>query len=161
VGDGSTMPKVREIVAGDGVGGRVTFTGLVAQDQAPGYLAACDLLVSPHVGNPDGSRFFGSPTKLFEYMAMGKGIVASDLDQIGTILTHGKTGWLVPPGDVGALAKAIVTLAQDPELRRKLGEAAREEVVRQHTWTAHVERILAKLVESGLLPEHGRGSHAA
>ena len=161
VGDGSGMPRVREIIARDGMEGRVTFTGLVPQDAAPEYLAACDLLASPHVGNPDGTPFFGSPTKLFEYMAMGKGIVASDLDQIGTILTHGKTGWLVPPGDVGALAKAILTLAQDPELRRTLGEAAREEVVRRHTWTAHVERILAKLVESGLLPEHGQGSHAA
>jgi ubiquinone biosynthesis O-methyltransferase len=161
VGDGGTMPRVREIVAGDGVGDRVTFTGLVAQDEAAGYLAACDLLVSPHVGNPDGSRFFGSPTKLFEYMAMGKGIVASDLDQIGTILAHGKTAWLVPPGDPDALAEALLRLARDPELRRTLGEAAREEVVRRHTWTAHVERILAKLVERGLLPERGRGSHAA
>ena len=47
------------------------------------YPAACDILASPHVPNSDGTPFFGSPTKLFEYMAMGKGIVASDLDQIG------------------------------------------------------------------------------
>ena len=161
VGDGSGMPRVREIIARDGMEDRVTFTGLVPQDAAPEYLAACDLLASPHVGNPDGTPFFGSPTKLFEYMAMGKGIVASDLDQIGTILAHGKTAWLVPPGDPTALAEAILRLARDPELRRRLGEAAREEVVRRHTWTAHVERILAKLVESGLLPDHGQESHAA
>ena len=51
-------------------------------------LAACDVLASPHMGNPDGTRFFGSPTKLFEYMAMGRAIVASDLEQIGEVLEH-------------------------------------------------------------------------
>ena len=70
----------------------------------PAYLAACDILVSPHVPNADGTPFFGSPTKLFEYMAMGKGIVASDLDQIGEVLRHGETAWLVPPADADALA---------------------------------------------------------
>jgi len=151
VGDGSGMPRVREIIARDGMEDRVTFTGLVAQDAAPEYLAACDLLASPHVGNQDGTPFFGSPTKLFEYMAMGKGIVASDLDQIGEILSHQKTAWLVTPGDPGELAVAILALAQDAGLRSALGEAARAEAVERHTWTAHVERILRKMVELELL----------
>jgi glycosyltransferase involved in cell wall biosynthesis/2-polyprenyl-3-methyl-5-hydroxy-6-metoxy-1,4-benzoquinol methylase len=151
VGDGSGMARVREILAVDGVGERVTLAGLVPQEEGPGYLAACDILVSPHVPNPDGSRFFGSPTKLFEYMAMGKGIVASDLEQIGEILSHGKTAWLVTPGDPGELTEAILALAQDAELRRALGAAARAEVVECHTWKAHVERILRKMVELDLL----------
>jgi len=161
IGDGSTMPKVQAIVAAEGVGARVTFTGLVPQEEAPAYLAACDILVSPHVRNPDGSPFFGSPTKLFEYMAMGRGIVASDLDQIGEVLSHGKTAWLVPPGDASALAQGIATLAEDPGLRRALGEAARAEVVSHHTWRAHVERLLAKMVELDLSGERGAGIHAA
>ncbi len=151
IGTGSGMPAVQAIVAGDGVGARVTFAGLVPQEEAPAYLAACDILVSPHVGNPDGTPFFGSPTKLFEYMAMGKGIVASDLDQIGEILSHGKTAWLVRPGDPEDLAAGILALARDPGLRRALGEAARDEVVAKHTWKAHVERLLVKMVELQLL----------
>lgn len=151
IGDGSGMPKVREIIAGDGVGERVAFAGMVPQEEAPAYLAACDILVSPHVGNPDGTPFFGSPTKLFEYMAMGKGIVASDLDQIGEVLSHGKTAWLVRPGAPEDLAAGILTLARDPDLRRALGEAARDEVVAKHTWKAHVERLLVKMVELKLL----------
>lgn len=151
VGDGSGMPRVREIIANERTGDCVTFTGLVPQDEAPSYLAACDILASPHVSNPDGSPFFGSPTKLFEYLAMGKGIVASDLEQIGELLTHGKTAWLVRPGDPEALAAGILRLAQDAELRRVLGEAARTEAVARHTWTAHVERILRKMVELELL----------
>ncbi|MBI3085718.1 MAG: glycosyltransferase family 4 protein, partial [candidate division NC10 bacterium] len=151
VGSGRGMPAVQAIIAGDGVGSRVTFAGLVPQEDAPAYLAACDILVSPHVGNPDGTPFFGSPTKLFEYMAMGKGIVASDLDQIGEILSHGKTAWLVRPGDPEDLAAGILALARDPGLRRALGEAARDEVVAKHTWKAHVERLLVKMVELQLL----------
>jgi glycosyltransferase involved in cell wall biosynthesis len=161
IGDGSGMPKVQEIIAADGVGARVTFAGLVPQEEAPAYLAACDILVSPHVGNPDGSPFFGSPTKLFEYMAMGKGIVASDLDQIGEVLAHGKTAWLVPPGDPTILAAGLCALAEDPDLRRALGEAAREEALRHHTWDAHVRRLLQRLVELRLIGEGEAEGHAA
>ncbi len=151
IGDGSGMPGVREILARDGMQDRVSLVGLIPQDEAPNYLAACDILVSPHVGNKDGSPFFGSPTKLFEYMAMGRGIVASDLDQIGEVLSHGKTAWLVKPGDSDALAEGMMRLGTDAELRRALGEAAREEVVAKHTWKAHVERLLTKMVELSLL----------
>ncbi len=151
IGSGSGMPRVQAIIAGDSVGARVTFAGMVPQEEAPAYLAACDILVSPHVPNPDGTPFFGSPTKLFEYMAMGKGIVASDLDQIGEILSHGKTAWLVRPGDPTDLAAGIVMLAKDPAMRQALGTAARDEVVAKHTWTAHVGRILQKMVELELL----------
>jgi glycosyltransferase involved in cell wall biosynthesis/2-polyprenyl-3-methyl-5-hydroxy-6-metoxy-1,4-benzoquinol methylase len=151
IGDGSGRPNAQKIIETDGVGANVTFVGLVPQEEAPAYLAACDILASPHVGNADGSPFFGSPTKLFEYMAMGKGIVASDLDQIGEVLSHGKTAWLVKPGDPDALAEGIMRLATDPELRRALGEAAREDVVRHHTWRAHVERLLQKMVELQLV----------
>lgn len=161
IGDGSAMPKVQAIIAAEGVAALTTFVGLVPQDEAPAYLAACDILVSPHVRNPDGSPFFGSPTKLFEYMAMGKGIVASDLDQIGEVLSHEKTAWLVPPGDPSALAQGILTLGEDAGLRRALGEAARAEAVSHHTWKGHVERLLAKMVELNLIGEGGASIHAA
>ncbi|HSB80871.1 MAG TPA: glycosyltransferase family 4 protein [Candidatus Methylomirabilis sp.] len=153
VGDGSGMPRVREIISADGVDAHVTFAGLVPQEDAPSYLAACDILASPHVPNSDGSPFFGSPTKLFEYMAMGKGIVASDLDQIGEVLCHGKTAWLVRPGDPDDLAAGILALGREPELRRRLGKAAREDVVCRHTWQAHVERLLTRMVELHLIAE--------
>ncbi len=153
IGDGGGMPKVQEIIAANGVGARVTFAGLVPQEDAPSYLAACDILASPHVGNADGSPFFGSPTKLFEYMAMGKAIVASNLDQIGDVLSHGKTAWLVTPGDADDLAAGIVELARDSELRAALGKTARQEAVTKYTWKAHVEHILQKMVELHLIGE--------
>ena len=65
---------------------------LPTQTEAPRILAASDILLSPHVPNPDGTPFFGSPTKLFEYMAMAKPIVASDLDQVGWVLKGWRAG---------------------------------------------------------------------
>ena len=78
-------------------------------------------------------------------MAMGKGIVASDLDQIGEVLRHGETAWMVPPADAGALAAGLSMLVENPALRRQLGEAARREAVAQHTWRSHVRKTIAAL----------------
>lgn len=147
IGDGLTMPLVREILSGGGATDLCRFAGVVPQEDGPAHLAACDVLVSPHVPNPDGSAFFGSPTKLFEYMAMGRAIVASDLDQLGEVLEHGVTAWLVPPADPSALASAIRRLIEDPQLCRRLGEAARQRAVRCHSWRAHVMAILDALAE--------------
>ncbi|HSB33189.1 MAG TPA: glycosyltransferase, partial [Nitrospirota bacterium] len=121
------------------------LTGRIPQEEGPAHLAACDILASPHVPNPDGTPFFGSPTKLFEYMAMGKGIVASDLDQIGEILKHEKTAWMVRPGDPESLMLGMKMLVDHPELRDRLGKAAREEVVAKYTWKEHTRKIIERL----------------
>jgi glycosyltransferase involved in cell wall biosynthesis len=147
IGDGVKLPETKKIVREGNIEERVTFTGLVSQERGAEYLAACDILVAPHVPNPDGSSFFGSPTKLFEYMAMGRGIVASDLDQIGEVLEHGRTAWMVKPGDAASLAEGIVRLATDVKLRGMLGKNARAEVIDKYTWDRHVEKTLARLGE--------------
>ncbi len=145
VGTGPAEAATRQIISSAGLDALVHFCGLVAQADGPQHLAACDILVSPHVPNPDGSPFFGSPTKLFEYMAMGRGIVASDLDQIGEVLRHGETAWLVPPDDPEALARGLARLVDDPPLRTALGDAARREALSHHTWRAHVRRTIDAL----------------
>jgi glycosyltransferase involved in cell wall biosynthesis len=145
IGDGARMPVVKSILAEGGVSDLARLTGLVPQEEGPVHLAACDLLVSPHVPNVDGSPFFGSPTKLYEYMAMGRPIIASDLDQIGDVLEHDRTARLVPPADVGALAAAIAGLATDRDARRRLGAAARAQAVARHTWREHTRRIVDRL----------------
>lgn len=145
IGDGITMPQVKEKLGEYGVMDNCVLTGRIPQEEGPIHLAACDILVASHVPNPDGTPFFGSPTKLFEYMAMGKGIVASNLDQIGEVLEHGRTAWMVKPGDVADLAKGIIRLVEDKELRSELGRNAREEVVTKYTWTEHVRKIIGAL----------------
>src|SRR5215467_1455209 len=142
IGAGARMAEVKKILADGGSLDGTAFTGLVPQEDGPAHLAACDVLVSPHVPNPDGTPFFGSPTKLFEYMAMGKAIVASNLDQIGEVLEHGRTALLVPPGDADALASALARLSDDPALRECLGAEARRVVLERHTWHAHTQRTI-------------------
>jgi len=149
VGDGRDRAECEAIL--EGHGGAAVFTGLVPQADGPAHLAAMDILVAPHVPNADGTRFFGSPTKLFEYMAMGRAIVASRLEQIGEVLEDGRTAVLVPPADEAALARAIVDLADDPRRRAALGAAARRRALEAHTWQAHVGGILEALTSRGLL----------
>jgi glycosyltransferase involved in cell wall biosynthesis len=145
MGTGPRLTPAKEIVSRAGLSDCVVFTDLISQEDGPQHLAACDILTSPHVPNPDGSPFFGSPTKLFEYMAMGKGIVASNLDQIGDVLRHGETAWLVPPADPHALAAGLARLVEDTVLQRALGEAARRDLLAHHTWRSHVRRTIDAL----------------
>jgi len=147
IGEGPTLEATRERLRQAGALDSVVFTGRVPQDEGPAHLAACDILASPHVPNPDGSPFFGSPTKLFEYMAMGRGIVASRIEQVAEVLKHDSTAWLVPPADPEALAEGLRVLVDDPERRGRLGSAARVEVIARYTWREHTRRIIDKLME--------------
>ncbi|MEK6335792.1 MAG: glycosyltransferase [Acidobacteriota bacterium] len=142
VGAGRFRDEVERLVRAAGKEQQVIFTGHVKHQRVPALLDACDILLSPHVPLEDGSEFFGSPTKLFEYMAMGKGIVASRLGQIGDVLTDEKTGLLVEPGNAQQLAEAILRLDTSRELREKLGLAAREAAIANHTWKINAQRVL-------------------
>jgi glycosyltransferase involved in cell wall biosynthesis len=142
VGEGQLRGEAERILKEAGAEGRVIFTGTVAHERVPALLDACDVLVSPHVPLADGSEFFGSPTKLFEYMAMGKGIVASRLGQIGDVLAHEETALLVEPGDARELSRELMRMAAAPELRERLGAAARRAAIERHTWTHNAERVL-------------------
>jgi glycosyltransferase involved in cell wall biosynthesis len=157
--DGGPSPRVCFLLVGDGplrveteddlkeyvAQGRVLFTGSVSPELVPRMMDAADILLAPTVPMPGGKRFFGSPSKLFEYMAMSKAIVASNLEQLGAVLDHGETAWLVPPGDHQALASAIEVLAADPHLRERLGSQARGVAAVNHTWRQNALRLLAAI----------------
>jgi glycosyltransferase involved in cell wall biosynthesis len=142
VGSGVLRGEVEKILREAGALRRVILTGAVEHERVPQLLDACDVLASPHVPLEDGSEFFGSPTKLFEYMAMGKGIVASRLGQIGEVLADEETALLVEPGDARELSEAILRLTSSRQLRESLGAAARREARARHTWTHNAARVL-------------------
>ena len=118
------------------------FAGQVDHDRVPALLDACDILLSSHVPLEDGSEFFGSPTKLFEYMAMGKGIIASRLGQIGEVLVDEETALLIEPGYARQLSEAILRLSQSQEFCKRLGAAARRAAIERHTWKRNASRVL-------------------
>jgi glycosyltransferase involved in cell wall biosynthesis len=142
VGGGRLLNEVQRIISAAGKEGRVIFAGHVEHQRVPALLDACDILLSPHVPLEDGSEFFGSPTKLFEYMAMGKGIVASRLGQIGEVLLDNETALLTEAGNARELADAILRLAQHRELRERLGAAARARAIARHTWKHNAQRVI-------------------
>ncbi len=80
-------------------------------------------------------------------MAMGKGIIASDLDQISEILSHNNTALMVNPGDPDSLKDALNIFMHNKDLADKLGRAARKEAIAKHTWKEHTRKIIYKLKE--------------
>jgi len=142
VGAGRLRDEVERIIRHAGKEQQVVFAGHVDHERVPVLLDACDILLSPHVPLEDGSEFFGSPTKLFEYMAMGKGIIASRLGQIADVLVHEETALLVEPGNARQLSEAILRLKRARGLRERMGAEARRIVIAQHTWSHNAQRVL-------------------
>ena len=142
VGAGMFRDEVERIISAAGRSRQVIFAGQVEHKKVPALLDNCDILLSPHVPMTDGSEFFGSPTKLFEYMAMGKAIVASRLGQIAEVLDDEETALLVEPGNAQQLADAILRLSNSRELRERLGAAARRLAVERHTWKQNAQRVI-------------------
>jgi glycosyltransferase involved in cell wall biosynthesis len=142
VGEGLELPETLKILREAGIEERVTAIGSVPPHEIPGLLDACDILVAPHVPLAGGVEFFGSPTKLYEYMAAGKAIAASRLGQIGEVLEHGATAMLSEPGDAVGLLGALLDLTESPDLRSKLGANARRQAVERHSWRLNARRII-------------------
>lgn len=145
IGDGPLRHLIDGAVEHHGLKNRVSLPGLVPHAQMPRYLAACDILVSPHGRQADGGEFFGSPTKLFEYMAAGRPIVASAVGQIAEALEDEQSALLIPPEDADALCQAIVRLVDDACLRVRLARAGRWAAERHHTWRQNADRVLTSL----------------
>jgi glycosyltransferase involved in cell wall biosynthesis len=140
VGDGPERARVRELGRESGVA--IRLTGTVPYQQIPKYLAAMDVALV--LGSPD-QPFHYSPLKLAEYLAAGLPVVAPNVAQLHDRLTDGLDAMLVPLGDASALAGALKQLRDDPDLRGRLSEAARESARRNWSWDSEMRRILERI----------------
>lgn len=136
VGAGAGFAEAQALAADLGLGDAATFTGQLAPGAYAPLLAAADCGLSPYCNWPEFSGL-----KVLDYKAAGLAIIASGEGGRPATLRHGETGWIVPPCDEDALYDAVVRLAQDRELRRRLGQAARLEAERCHTWHHTVARL--------------------
>jgi glycosyltransferase involved in cell wall biosynthesis len=141
IGEGQRLSSCMLLAERLGVGARIAWTGRLAHDEAMRRLAGCSILLSPHVPLED-QEFFGSPTKLFEYMALERPIVASQLGQLGIVLENGRTAVLVEPHDPKALAAAVIELLREPERGRQMAVAARREAINRHGWERRARQLL-------------------
>lgn len=146
VGDGPERTALDDQLAQLGLAQAVTFTGALPPEEVPEALARMHAAAAPYAAK---GAFYFSPLKLYEYMAAGLPVVASRVGHLGEVVTEGRTGLLVPPGDAAALAAALARLASDANLRASLGQSARTAVLAHHTW----DRVAARVLDlAGIAP---------
>jgi glycosyltransferase involved in cell wall biosynthesis len=120
---------------------RITFTGQLPPPEVAARLREADVLILPN--RPSAlSTTFTSPLKLFEYMASGRPIVASDLPSFREVLRDGENALLVEAGSPQALVEGITRIKDDPELGARLARQAAADV-RDYTWARRAERLEA------------------
>jgi len=123
----------------------VRLTGFINNDELPLYQAAADILAMPFstaiAGSSGGnSAEICSPMKMFDYLASGRAIMASNLPVLREVLND-RNAMLLPPDDPGAWQNALLRLAADQHLRRKLGDQARRDAG-EYTWLKRETMIL-------------------
>jgi glycosyltransferase involved in cell wall biosynthesis len=142
VGDGMLRPMIENIIKEKKIEKDCIITGMVPHIEIPEYLAACDVLVSPTLNNADGSEFFGSPTKLFEYMAMGKPIVCSSVGQLKVVIKENYNGYLFEEKNEEELVSKLELIYRNPELAQNLAKNARKDAIEIYDWKHNAKRIL-------------------
>ncbi len=131
-----------------GLQASVIFVGQLPQPQALQYVQEADVCVSPLYPTPILRP--SSPTKLVEYMAMGKPVVANDLPEQQRLIEASGAGYCVP-FEEKLFAAAVVRLLDDPEAARSMGQRGRRYVLEHRTYAAIatvVERRLLEIVET-------------
>lgn len=156
VGDGDGREALVRAATASGIAHRVTVTGILQRDQIPAYTAAFDIAMQPK------ATAYASPLKLFEYMVLGRAVIAPDQPNLREVLTDGVNALLFDPDDTEAFRSALKRLISDPALRARLGTAARASIVEQgYTWDANARRAVAALVKAGeARAAQGRPAHA-
>ncbi len=142
VGEGPLRRELAASFARMGCSRAVTFAGAVGRDEVGVHLERMDVAVAPY---PPDSDFYFSPLKIFEYMAAGVPIVASDIGQIGEVLTNRKTALLHRPGAIREMVDCIERLRRSPALADRLAREAGALLSRRYTWKRNADRVLSML----------------
>jgi len=136
VGSGPQLEPVRERVDKIGLREHFSFPGKVLNSDVPMYLKAMDIGLIPN------SNSYGSPMKLFEYMAMGIVPIVPELPPMVDVIKHGKTGLIFKSENKDDMRKQINIICSDQELRNQISKNAREQVMERHLWSHNVRHIL-------------------
>lgn len=139
-GGGTTEAELRALIGELGVADRVTITGWVDFDDVPDYVAASDVCLVPHASSPHTETTV--PHKLFQYMAMQRPVVVTDVAPLARIVGETESGLVVPAGDHAAMAEGIHRLREDAELRDVLGRNGRVAVETEYSWDRDAARLV-------------------
>ena len=137
VGDGPARESLQARARERGIVDRITVTGVVDRDRVPDYVAAFDVALQPAVVP------YASPLKLFEYLAMGRAIVAPATPNLAEVLTDGENALLFDPARPDGMRRAVEKMLNDGELRRRVAEGAKRSIVqRKLTWSNNAQRVV-------------------
>jgi glycosyltransferase involved in cell wall biosynthesis len=137
----------RRMAATLGLAGHVTFTGKVAYEEAPRYLALGQVAVAPKLSATEGSG------KLLSYMAMALPVAAFDTPVHREYL--GDMGVYAPPGDAAALASALLSLLGEPADGARRGRALRQSAINRYSWShaaAEIEAVYRQVLQGSQIP---------
>lgn len=137
VGDGEFRAELQARCATRPWASRVRFVGRRSHAEVPGHIAAMDACMLLD------SNDYGSPMKVFEYLALAKPVVAPRVAPVLEVLQHRDTALLIDPGHVDQMVDAIVELHADEALRQHLARAGRTRVLGRHTWMRNAAEIVA------------------
>lgn len=136
VGDGPARAALEHQAQALNLRDRFTVTGIVQRNEVPGLVALFDVALQPAVVD------YASPLKLFEYMAMGKAILAPAAKNIEEVLTSGEDALLFDRNDAASFDKNLAALVENETLRQRLGQAARATLEREdYTWAGNARRV--------------------
>lgn len=138
VGDGYLSEELKRTTQRLNLNGRLIFAGAVSHELVPQHIAAAEVCVACFEENE--VTLCKSPLKIVEYMASGKAIVASNVGEVPHML--GKAGILTPPGDVDSLARGIIKLLENNELRIDMQKLSRQRAEEEYNWSITASKIL-------------------
>lgn len=145
VGDGPARPALEQLAEDLGVAAQIIVTGVVQRNEIADHVAAFDVALQP------AATSYASPLKLFEYMALGRAILAPHQPNISEVLSDGDNALLFNVSEEKTFHDALARLINDQELRERIGDGARKALVSaNYTWdgnAARVEQIARRLLE--------------
>jgi PEP-CTERM/exosortase A-associated glycosyltransferase len=151
-GDGPERAALERLAVTEGVTACVTFTGRVPHNQVREIYAVADVLVYPRIDTL--TTRLTTPLKPLEALAMEKAVLVSDLPALRELVEPEVSGIAFEAGNPSKLANAAIRMLDDAALRRRLGKAGRESVVKERTWEASVARYLP--IYQGVLSDRPR-----
>jgi glycosyltransferase involved in cell wall biosynthesis len=135
IGEGPEKVKLKELAKTLKVSERIIFLGFVSSDDLPRYYSACDIFALPSLYEQFG-------LVLAEAMACGKPVVSTEVGAIPEVVENGKTGLLVEPKNPTQFAEALLKLANDKNLRKKMGGAGRKKAEKEYDWNIIARKYL-------------------
>jgi glycosyltransferase involved in cell wall biosynthesis len=139
IGDGVSYAPIQQKISDANVSKQVILTGRVPHNEVATYLSAMDFGVLPDSNN------YGSPMKLFEFMAMEKGMVCPDFSPISEVVNDNETSWLFPANDRKACIDKVYSVAKNIADQKRVGKNARAYIEQERQWKHNAKQIISLL----------------